>query len=353
GETIPIAGIPTSITVPEGTTGASLDVTPGADLPQVEINTASDLGSVQIQIPAGAAASGSENWDGTFSLPVVAGQASMNINGASQVNTVVTIGLDDEKISFTKAVRILIAGQAGKHVGYVRNGQFTEITRSISADLQAVADSEIPADGEGKINAGSDLVVWTKHFTEFVVYSTVDAPESVSCTVSLASNYDQAGTVSGGGTFISGSLITVTATASSGYEFESWTEAGGTVSNDASYSFNLGNQDRSLIANFIQVFPDKLNQSADKPWTITFSKAIIPDDNNRSNIYVAADAYGENRIEGIKIEAVPANSRQLLVKPADSNWTPGQTYYLIIEPDFQSQAGDKLKTKIRMKFTVK
>ncbi|MEN6350376.1 MAG: hypothetical protein ABFD08_13410, partial [Syntrophomonas sp.] len=226
GETIPIAGIPTSITVPEGTTGASLDVTPGADLPQVEINTASDLGSVQIQIPAGTAASGSENWDGTFSLPIVAGQASMNINGANQVNTVVTIGLDDEKISFSKAVRILIAGQAGKHVGYVRNGQFTEITRTISADLQAVADSEIPADGEGKIDVGPNLVVWTKHFTEFIVYTAVSDPNPASYTVNLAANYDQAGTVSGGGTFVSGSYVTVTAAASSGYEFESWTEAG-------------------------------------------------------------------------------------------------------------------------------
>ncbi|MEN6350679.1 MAG: Ig-like domain-containing protein [Syntrophomonas sp.] len=352
GEPITITDTPTTITVPEGTTGASLDVTPGAALPQVEINASSDMGNIQIQIPAGSTASGSENWDGNFSLPVVSGQASININGASQVNTVVTIGLDDEKISFSKAVRILIPGQAGKHVGYVRNGQFTEITRTISADQQAVADSEIPTDGEGKIDAGSDLVVWTKHFTEFVVYTSVNDPNPASYTVSLAANYDQAGTVSGGGTFVSGSFVTVTARPASGYEFESWTEGGGTISQDASYSFNLGNQDRSLIANFLQVFPDKLNQAADKPWTVAFSQAISLDDNNRSNIYVATDAYGENRIEGIKIEAVPANSRQLVIKPPASNWTSGQTYYLIIEPDFQSQAGDRLKTKIRMKFTI-
>ncbi|MEN6350795.1 MAG: Ig-like domain-containing protein [Syntrophomonas sp.] len=352
GETITITDTPASITIPEGATGTSLNVTPGAALPQVEINAASDLGSVQVQIPAGTAASGSENWDGTFSLPAVTSQASININGASQVNTVVTIGLDDEKISFSKAVRILIPGQAGKSAGYIRNGQFTQITRTISADQQMVADSEIPPDGEGKIDVGSDLVVWTKHFTEFVAYTAVEAPESVSCTVSLRANSDQAGTVSGGGTFISGSFVTVTAIASNGYEFESWTEGGGKVSQDANYSFNLGNQDRSLIANFVQVFPDKMNQPADKPWTIAFSQAINLDDNNRSNIYVATDAYGENRIEGIKMEAVPANSRKLVVRPPDSNWTPGRTYYLIIEPDFQSQAGDKLKTKIRMKFTV-
>ena len=55
------------------------------------------------------------------------------------------------------------------------------------------------------------------------------------------------GTVSGGGTFASGSSRTVTAIANSGFTFANWTENGGVVGASASYTFTL-TANRTLVA---------------------------------------------------------------------------------------------------------
>jgi hypothetical protein len=176
--------------------------------------------------------------------------------------------------------------------------------------------------------------------------------DPTSRTVGLTANSSKAGTVSGGGTYSKGSLITVKATASSGYVFESWTEGSTMVSQDASYSFNLGENDHYLLANFVQVMPDKLNQPADKTWLITFSRPVSTNELNSGKIYVATDVKGSNKVAALKIEAVAANNCQLSIKPPATNWISGQTYYLILEPGLQSAAGENLSIKTRMKFTI-
>ena len=71
----------------------------------------------------------------------------------------------------------------------------------------------------------------------------------VNYAISLSASPSAGGTVSGGGTYVSGSSRTVTATASSGYTFANWTEGGAIISTSASYTFTLtGN--RTLVANF-------------------------------------------------------------------------------------------------------
>jgi hypothetical protein len=54
--------------------------------------------------------------------------------------------------------------------------------------------------------------------------------------------------VSGGGNYAINSIVTVKATASSGYFFKNWTEAGVSVSTSASYSFTV-TRSRTLVAN--------------------------------------------------------------------------------------------------------
>lgn len=58
-----------------------------------------------------------------------------------------------------------------------------------------------------------------------------------------------AGIVTGGGTYLSGSTATVTATATGVYEFVNWTENGNVVSTNPVYSFTVSS-DRSIDANF-------------------------------------------------------------------------------------------------------
>jgi hypothetical protein len=71
----------------------------------------------------------------------------------------------------------------------------------------------------------------------------------INYTIAVSASPSAGGTVSGGGTFASNSLQTVTATANSGYTFANWTVNGGVVSSSGSYTFTVtGNQ--TLVANF-------------------------------------------------------------------------------------------------------
>ena len=70
--------------------------------------------------------------------------------------------------------------------------------------------------------------------------------------VSLSVTPPGSGTTSGSGTYDSGSTVTVTANAASGYRFVSWTSGGRVVNSSRIYTFNI-NSNTNLTANFEQV----------------------------------------------------------------------------------------------------
>ncbi|KUO59120.1 hypothetical protein APF79_10890 [bacterium BRH_c32] len=72
---------------------------------------------------------------------------------------------------------------------------------------------------------------------------------SAQYSITLSSNPLVGGTTSGGGSFNSGTLVTVTATPNAGYTFTSWTEGITIASSNANYTFTItGN--KILVANF-------------------------------------------------------------------------------------------------------
>ena len=73
-------------------------------------------------------------------------------------------------------------------------------------------------------------------------------------TVSVTANPNNGGTVTGGGTYTSGSSATVTANANSNWTFTNWTENGAVVYNNSSYLFTA-TSNRSLVANFAYTPP--------------------------------------------------------------------------------------------------
>ena len=76
---------------------------------------------------------------------------------------------------------------------------------------------------------------------------------SNSCSITVIPSPGGCGTVNGGGTFASGSSVTVTATANPGCQFVNWTEANGSAaSTSASYSFML-TSNQILVANFTAI----------------------------------------------------------------------------------------------------
>ncbi len=67
--------------------------------------------------------------------------------------------------------------------------------------------------------------------------------------VTVSASPANGGTVGGGGNFASGSSVTVTATANSGYTFANWTHNGTVVSTSSSYSLTV-TSDEALVASF-------------------------------------------------------------------------------------------------------
>ena len=115
----------------------------------------------------------SSSWDGIIVAPTVTTVTLPPVSGQTKtLSTAIEIGFSGAKLSFDKAVKILLPGQVDKRAGYARTGiTFTEITTTCGENSQAWVDTNLGVDGDCKINSGSDLVIWTKHFTSFATYT--------------------------------------------------------------------------------------------------------------------------------------------------------------------------------------
>lgn len=150
---------------------------------QITINSDTSQGNIGVQIPAWTTISGPANWNGKINAPQVLSNASVTPTADARTTittqSVIEIGLGDTPLSFNKAVRILMKGQAGKLTGFQRGTTFTKITQSCNADTQVFADA-LAENGDCYISLGNDLVIWTKHFTKFVTYIQTPVPQSSS-----------------------------------------------------------------------------------------------------------------------------------------------------------------------------
>jgi hypothetical protein len=75
------------------------------------------------------------------------------------------------------------------------------------------------------------------------------AEDPIDCEITLLSNPPAGGSVAGGGTYLSGETVIVSAAPRSGYRFINWTENGQEVSPDPDYTFTATNN-LTLVANF-------------------------------------------------------------------------------------------------------
>lgn len=174
---------PVIITVADGT-DAEIDVSEfiaggTGIIPQITINS----DDADIEIPdATTVTSDDPTWNGVIAAPTVTTVTLPDEAGQTEtLGAAIEVGFTGAKLSFSKAVRLLLPGQAGKRAGYTRDGgvTFTEITNICAADNQATGDL-LPADGDCKIDVGADLAIWTKHFTAFATYTSSATPASTS-----------------------------------------------------------------------------------------------------------------------------------------------------------------------------
>jgi len=172
----------TTLTINSGVTDPTIDVSAfigsmgTGTLPAINI-TSNNANGTEVAIPASTlVTSASTTWDGIIAAPTVTTVTLPTASGYTSIlSTAIELGFSGVELTFDKGVRILLPDQAGKRVGYTRNGgtTFTEITATCAADNQVTGDA-LSAGAECKIDVGSDLVIWTKHFTSFASFTQIE-----------------------------------------------------------------------------------------------------------------------------------------------------------------------------------
>lgn len=163
---------------------------------------------VAITFPAGVRIiSSSTTWDGIFSLPTVTTVSLPTLTGFTKTASLgIMVGLTNHSLYFDKGVRMRFVGEAGKKVSFaIGRGTVTDVTDICSSDTQAVGDG-LASYTECKMDVGSDLIIWTKHFTSFVTYTQ---------TANAVSSGGGGGGGGGGGFVSSSNTTTVSSPVSS------------------------------------------------------------------------------------------------------------------------------------------
>ena len=119
----------------------------------------------------------------------------------------------------------------------------------------------------------NDTVVSTDSIFSFYIYDNYTLTANFtytppSYTVTATANPTAGGTVTGAGSYTSGSICTLTATPATGYNFTNWTSGSTVVSTNATYTFTV-TSDSTLTANFTPIVNCGISV-ADLPYSDNF-----------------------------------------------------------------------------------
>lgn len=177
----PVVSIPAegavTVVIPEDVAEPILDVsalvTEGVMVVQDGMSVAT-AGGITLDLAPGTTVIPSVgDWDAQFIAPTVVAIDSVTTPRGleGEVLIAVKVGSDDVSFTLDRAARLVLPGAGGKEAGFVApGGAFTAITAQCAADSQDAGDA---AERDCYITVGDDLVIWTKHFTTFMAYSSI------------------------------------------------------------------------------------------------------------------------------------------------------------------------------------
>ncbi len=139
--------------------------------------------STTVSFPANLAmTAATTSWDGIMNLPhpTVSYTAPTPSAGHTiSVSSAIELGLPADPVSLSLPVEIVFPGAAGSAAGWSRNGVFTPITASCTSLTNPV----LGADSDCTGTSGNDLIIWTRHFTTFLVWTESALAASVPVQV--------------------------------------------------------------------------------------------------------------------------------------------------------------------------
>ncbi|PIR77389.1 MAG: hypothetical protein COU30_02735, partial [Candidatus Magasanikbacteria bacterium CG10_big_fil_rev_8_21_14_0_10_38_6] len=146
----------------------------------------SGSGIYYLTIPAGTIITAGSGWNGQMLVPTVRALNSVSLPSgqAGDIEKVIEIGFSGIILTLSQAAKIVLPGQTGTTPAF-SSGESSSV---ISTECLSASDSSnISGDGECYFDDGTDMIIWTKHFTDFFVFT----PDEASA--------DSANSSSGGG----------------------------------------------------------------------------------------------------------------------------------------------------------
>jgi hypothetical protein len=167
---------PIAVTVTSGVTNATINVsslvTSGTGtLPQITVT--SDAATVSISAST-TVTSSDTSWNGIITAPVATSTYAAPTPVTGQTTTVaaaIEIGAGNTPLSFSNPVKLVFTGKGGDLAGWSQGGVFHAIAATCSS-----ATNPVLTGNDCSITVGSDLIVWTKHFSTFIAYTQAATP---------------------------------------------------------------------------------------------------------------------------------------------------------------------------------
>lgn len=121
-----------------------------------------------VLLEEGTVISGSADWDGILSAPIV-NSSTFSVSGGT-VGAAITIGTN-QSLNLSSPAKIVIGGKAGTKAGWSSSGSTT-----LTPITTVCNDVSNPSNINSSVrecygDSGSDLVIWTYHFTTFGSYT--------------------------------------------------------------------------------------------------------------------------------------------------------------------------------------
>lgn len=117
------------------------------------------------EIPSGTVISGGSDWDGKINVPTIKNAADFSASSGS-VDVVVDVGSGSE-INFSDKVKVTIGGKAGKTAAWARGTSALTAITTVCDSAASPTNINAVSPRECYIDSGSDLLIWTYHFTQF------------------------------------------------------------------------------------------------------------------------------------------------------------------------------------------
>ena len=155
---------------------------------------------------------------------------------------------------FTALANQQAAASGKQPVGFINPAVYAIGRRSeyslLFHDISTGDNITSRSNGRFSAVSGYDLCTGWGTPTAALIQALVSPGAAVtSFTISISASPAEGGSVNGGGTFLEGASVTLTASASVGFVFTGWTENANLVSTSPSYGFSA-NANRNLVANF-------------------------------------------------------------------------------------------------------